>query len=328
MSLVGCAPRDGVYILNEGEILKEEEAVDAGLFGTPLEEMTDAQREALDAINYYRAAAGVPAAVMAQELNEAAQSHAEYVARYGITGLDAHIEEDDREGFTGEKAWDRAEYFGFTTGRITEDISFRETPEDAVASLMATVYHRVVLLWPGVTAVGYGHSVNDDMVMEYFVETYYGDYESVEGLAAEVRQGNVHVFDFAQYDLTDLRDGKENSAAVLFPRPGMANVPRQMRGEVPDPAPKEPTPYGYPVTLQFYSLHKDVAFLDGKLFDYDGNEVKCWVLTPESDPHDFLEDEMCILPKEPLPAKSYFRAEFRVEIDGVERIIETFFATE
>ncbi|MCP4228992.1 MAG: CAP domain-containing protein [bacterium] len=326
-SIIGCAPRNGVFIIDAGKLIKEEEAADTGLYGTPPEGLTDEQREALNAVNYYRAAAGVPAAIMAQELNEAAQSHAEYVASYGITGMDAHLEEEDREGFTGERVWERTEHFGFTTGRIAEDISFRKTAEDAVANLMATVYHRFALLWPGAMAIGYGHSINDDMVMEYFVETYYGDYEAIEGIAAEVREGHVHVLDFAQYDVIDISDGRENSSAIVFPRPGSANVPRQMRGEVPDPAPKEPTPYGYPVTLQFYSLHKDVVFLDGKLFDYDGNEMDCWVLTPESDPHGYLEKEMCILPKEPLPAKSYFRAEFYVEIDGAGKIIETFFAT-
>ncbi len=324
----GCTPRDGVFIIDDGKLVKEEKATDTGLYGTSPEDLTEAQREALNAVNYYRTAAGVPAAVMARELNETAQSHAEYVARYGITGMDAHIEEDDREGYTGDHAWERAEHFGFTKGRIAEDISFRETPEEAVANLMATVYHRFALLWPGAMAFGYGHAVNDDLVMEYFVETYYGDYEAVEDITAEVREGHVHVLDFAQYDIIDISDGIENSVPVVFPRPGSANVPRQMRGEVPDPAPKAATPYGYPVTLQFYSLHKDVICLDGKLYDYDGNEVDCWVLTPESDPHDYLENEMCILPKEPLPAKSYFRAEFFIDIDGAKKTIKTYFATE
>ncbi|MFQ6115395.1 MAG: CAP domain-containing protein, partial [bacterium] len=229
-----------------------------------------AQRAALNKVNYFRRMVGLPEVEMNEALNIAAQAHAEYLFLNNVTGMyGGHSEQDTANGFTGEKPWDRARHFGYKSLRVAECISYVGDPNKAVVGWVNSVYHRFPIIDPDLIEVGYGM----------------------------VHEGE------AKFDVMDFGFAMPHSSGepilIKYPFSNQKEVPVGFGGEIPNPVPTKAESVGYPITMQFKNLDTPEV-LRYSLTNSDGEQIDCWLLTPESDPNSYLRSEIAIIPKSVL----------------------------
>ena len=119
--------------------------------------------DALQTVNAVRQAAGLSALKPSEELQQAAQAHADYLAQYlsqgGITTVSAHEQSNSVPGFTGELAPDRAAYYNYPHSLVTENISVgNKTLDESISALMSAIYHRFAFLDPQIDQLGYAET--------------------------------------------------------------------------------------------------------------------------------------------------------------------------
>ena len=167
---------------------------------------------ALNAVNDARIATGLPGLRASVNLIQAASAHSSYIAQNGFAIT--HAEVAGKPGFTGATTTDRAVAAGYSNG-VGEVISSGHDGRASVEVLLATVYHRHILLSPDVAELGYGgvgQSVTD---LGY----------SWAGTASDVAR---------------------------YPVPGARDVPISWLGnETPSPVIGLRGPFGYPITLEW-----------------------------------------------------------------------------
>lgn len=188
--------------------------------------VSEPARAAIEAINAYRKAAGVPAAELSPSLMSAAAGHVAYYDANkgaGMAGMGLHNQTPGALGFTGATMRDRAQKAGYTGGAVTENAGFGKL-EAAIEWAMHTVNHRLPLIHPGAVDMGLAQSESSGFNI----------------VAVGVRRGAV--------------DAKLPS---VYPPDGAAGVPTTWDGgESPNPAPGIPRPLGYPLTVAFVSGQK------------------------------------------------------------------------
>src|SRR5579862_9093000 len=86
-------------------------------------DITLEQREAIRAINYYRAMAGLQKAELNADLCAAAQNHADYRLTNSNVRESAHSESPGLYGFTGKSPYDRMTAAGYRGNSFAECIS-------------------------------------------------------------------------------------------------------------------------------------------------------------------------------------------------------------
>lgn len=260
-------------------------------------------RLALELINRYRAAAGLPPVTYDPALGAAAQAHAEYLAANPDQWEpSAHGETPGSPGFTGLRPVDRAAANGYRGG-VGEIIHFAGPAEAAVDGWLQTLYHRLPLLSPNTVALGYGVAASAD-----------GRY--------------VNVLDYGVVPLSGGRDGgtapsspgpSSATAApgsVAWPHPGQTGVPTHWDGrEVPDPFLLHPGvtgPVGYPITLTFPGPVRSLRLTEASLHGPDG-AVSVLRFDPVSD--DRLADTVALIPAEPLRPRSRYTVRMQGLVD-------------
>ncbi len=202
------------------------------------------------------------------ELSSMAHAHALYLElNPDLHALwpDVHYEEQGRPGYSVE---------GNLAGSHAV-IAFSDSAEDAIDHWLATFYHRLPLLDPGMFGMGYGQ-VSDIIVL----------------------------------DCTSLTAPTYLDAWVVWPADNAAAVPRSFRPELPNPVPGEnQSAWGYPITLQAFG--KDMAGpLDVRMRLFLGNdaaaaaEVACHFLSPSAPKNPELApaNAFCLIPKQQLAA--------------------------
>ena len=198
---------------------------------------TAAQKEALYWVNTYRSRAGVQPVHELGTLNRAATAHATYVLSnsdlYAGGGLSVHDQQPGRPAYSGERFWDRLSGAGYAGEAFREVIAYQASPAAAVAHWLETVYHRLPLLHPESTHVGYGEA------------SATGEYVNVLDLGTDPKK------------VTSVPHG------VVWPPEGAVDVPLSWDGaETPaPPSPPDGFPSGPVITLQFqdrtnFVLHK------------------------------------------------------------------------
>lgn len=252
---------------------------------------------ALRWVDTYRALAGLPAIHASDALAASAWAHtAFYLAnesRYGsqIT-LSVHKETSGWSGFTGTGPAQRAAYFGFGYGGVSEDMSFGSGIASAIDGWMDSVYHRFAITDPLARLAGFaigGNSLSDP-----------------------------------NQPVTDLEVGEAGNGpayptvSVTYPAPGQQGVEESFpAGEVPDPLSAfadASYPAGYPITLQFGSVDATSVQVTSATLSAGGAAVPFWLLdagtVPPSAAGNAAVDEMganvALIPKKPLaPATLY-----------------------
>jgi len=263
-------------------------------YGSP----SKAARDGLDRSNCYRSLMGLELGTLDRRLDDAAQSHADYMADHDMI---THQESSSKTGFTGEWVWDRMETVGYPVEAgfaWSEVVSYGFDAEAAVDGWMGTVYHRIPFSQPVWTDVGFGLT---------------GDYA-------------------AMAFVTPYPDGVHE--AVLFPVDGQADVPTSFDSdtETPDPAPAHGV-VGYPITVTVGGENPTGPFedpfnlrlLDASLWESDGGEVDVITMDPTTD--DSLYVMAAMIPVEPLSANTEYEAEMTVEWDGGSETIVAEFRT-
>lgn len=184
----------------------------------PAEPPTPAER-ALELVNEIRVSAGLPPSISVDALVRAAQAHAEYYIVNPRPGLSAHDEEPGLQEFTGRTVVERLSAAGYSGAAFGEVMHFVGDPDLAVRDWRDSVFHRVPLVHPNATELGYGLAADGGRV--------------------------VDVMDFGR--------GESAPAAVVWPPDGAVDVPRSWSGnEAPQPPhPPGGFPSGPVVSLTF-----------------------------------------------------------------------------
>lgn len=279
LSVEVSSGRSGLFyapIVSEFQVIIEPGAI-AEL---PLPGPEEAQ--ALQFLNWIRAAAGLPLLSYSPALGAAAAGHAAYLTANPAQQMaDAHSQIPETRGFFAVSAGERASYYGYAAG-ISEVINFVDRAEDAITGWIDTLYHRIPLLHPGMKVAGYG--------------------------LATAGSDRVNVMMTGPADSSALR--------ARWPYAGQTGVPTAWDGaEVPDPFvlyPGAPLPVGYPITLTFGSRLQGLT-LNSFALTGPGGAVPVMSFHPGNDPH--LTDTVALIPSAPLAASSTYTVRFAGSLD-------------
>jgi uncharacterized protein YkwD len=231
-------------------------------------------------INVFRKIAGLEPVTLDPVLSKGCQAHADYLVKNSghpsTEGLGGHDEDPKLPGFSEE---------GRRAGK-SSDISFGVEPLAAVDGWMATFFHRVPLLDPDLTRVGFGS-------------------------AEDKREGWITVL--------DVLNGRGWNTPVLCPGDKQKDVlPTYHAGERPDPIPEsKDKKAGYPVTVTF-PRSVVVKNVSAKLTDEKAREIACWLSSPEKSVDAELQrNTVCLVAKGPLQANTTYTATASATLDGV-----------
>jgi len=238
----------------------------------------DAEEQlALDYLNALRVSAGLPAMAYDLSLGQAASRHASYLK--ANPGSPAHQETPGALGFCGERPWDRGEYWGYLDS-VAEVVAYEGPAEAAVEAWLETIYHRLPLVHPANTEMGYG---------------YAGGLREPGGTFNVINSGSGG-------------DASGEPETVPWPYPGQTGVRTSWRGlESPDPLrlyPGTTGPVGYTISLTFTSQPSSLTLTSWTLTGSDGSRPGAMTFSPAND--DWLKDTVALIPYQPLaPLTTY-----------------------
>jgi uncharacterized protein YkwD len=251
--------------------------VAAGAVAVLPEPDPEAQR-ALFYVNAYRTAAGLTPMVYRPSLGAAASGHARYLSANQLRG---HDQDPTKPLFFGASVSDRVRYYGYTSG-CGEVVAYETTAEIAIDRWIESLYHRIALVHPGNTEMGYGR-------------------------AGQSRR--INVINTGSY--------ANSTTVVPWPFPGQTNVATEWSGrESPDPFrlyPGTQGPVGYTVTLTFGIKPKSLTLAAATLMGPDGKEVPSFLFSPVND--DKLSDTVSLIPRQPLLPATAYTARFAGMVD-------------
>jgi uncharacterized protein YkwD len=122
---------------------------------------------ALDAVNKLRVPAGAGCATFVQTIADGATKHCEYYAANSADMMciaDPHSEVMGCMGFTGTNFGARVKATGYTGSPAFEVMAFVNEPTRAVSTWVNSVWHRIPVLSPWVTELGYGAATRCDTI--------------------------------------------------------------------------------------------------------------------------------------------------------------------
>jgi hypothetical protein len=164
---------------------------------------------------------GVPCANLVLTLCTAAQNHCNYyTTNQGSSTCEASSAHSEISGcpeFTGESPGTRMQAAGYTARGGSECMAFTGDPARAVKMFVDSVYHRVPVLSPWYTDMGYGGGTGCDTM-----------------------------------DFGTGPSPAPNTATAVYPYDGQIGVPLSFNGAQEGPTPPAPStgwPSGYPVIL-------------------------------------------------------------------------------
>src|SRR5438477_8576103 len=237
--------------------------------------------------NQLRSAIGSPTVPADPRLTQAALNHANYSSANGVGG---HFETAGLPYYTGYSARDRLIATGWTTSFVSE-VATGGSELGGVQQLWDAPYHRLGLMHPNATNIGWGHS-------------------ELNG-----RQSNVGdiVYDF----------GIRPVEFVRSPASMQTNIPTSWGGqESPSPVPSGTSgPYGYPIMV-VYSAGQNVQFRAAELYGPNGARLPFYLA-----PQQFEYDYQVIVPQRPLATKTTYHVRFDITVAGTWLTNEWDFST-
>jgi hypothetical protein len=242
----------------------------------------DPEHKILARVNEYRKNAGLSLVELDETLSVGCRAHCNYLVKNDgkpeLEGLKAHEEVMTLPGATEEGA----------KAGPKSDIALGEGPVESVDAWVASLYHRVPILNPGLKKIGAG----------FMTGTHYG---------------KVCVLDIQ----TDVEDAQ---GEVLYPADKLADVPGRFFDETPDPLGPGKHDAGFPVTLTGFGL-PDFKDAQAKL-ERDGKEVACAFSSPEKPAtQEFSQlNTICMIPREPLPSGATYKATFSYTKDDGSKV--------
>ncbi len=295
---VGCGPAT-----TNSSWMPDSSGDDAGMFPpAPLEprqlgtlpvDASSEQASALWWVNTYRRQAGLAPMNQIQTINTAASAHAQYVDAnpelYSDGQLSLHQESSAGVGFTGEAFWDRMTVAGYTDEPYREVIARQPTAAAAVAHWMESLYHRLPLLQPVSSHMGYGTKISGTQFVNVM------DIGIAPG--PEVMVGN----------------------GVAWPPPGMHGVAVSWDGleEPQPPPPVNGYPSGPVVTLVF-SRSSVPTLISHQMTDVTVGSVPIdhTALSPDNDLRMKENTAIALYADSPLEADREIEVDIAVDLDG------------
>jgi uncharacterized protein YkwD len=242
---------------------------------------------ALNAVNQLRVPAGAGCATFSQPIADGATKHCEYYAANSSNQMciaDPHSEVMSCTGFTGKGFGDRVKAAGYTGSPAFEVMAFVNDPQSAVSTWVNSVWHRIPIISPWVTELGYGAA--------------------------------------ARCDTIDFGRGKPlpDTTLVVYPYDGQTGVPTSFDGSREGPTPPIPAtgkwPSGPPISL----YAKKATFTDHVLTkDGDTTPIShVWLAPASVDAQfkNFLTDVVFMYPDAPLTAATKYRVHMKGSFVG------------
>jgi len=262
--------------------------VSLAIVAVPLSSTVDASATDMLALtNQFRHAIGSPTVPTDPRLQQAAQNHANYNSANGILG---HFETAGLPYYTGYGPRDRLIAQGWTTSFVSE-VATGGSELGGVQQLWDAPYHRLGLMHPNATTIGWGHS-------------------ELNG-----RQSNVGdiVYNF----------GIRPVEFVRSPANMQTNIPTSWSGhESPSPVPSGTSgPYGYPIMV-VYSAGQTVQFRAAELYGPNGARLPFYLA-----PQQFEYDYQVIVPQRPLATNTTYHVRFDITVAGTWLTNEWDFST-
>src|SRR5438046_7701414 len=231
------------------------------IVAVPLATAADASAtDMLYLTNQFRYAIGSPTVPSDPRLTQAAQNHANYNSANGVLG---HFETAGLPYYTGYSARDRLIAQGWTTSFVSE-VATGGSELGGVQQLWDAPYHRLGLMHPNATTIGWGHS-------------------ELNG-----RQSNVGAIHY--------NFGIRPVEFVRSPANMQTNIPTSWSGhESPSPVPSGTSgPYGYPVMV-VYSAGPHFPVRAAELYGPNGGRLPFHLA-----PQQFEYHYQVIVPQRPL----------------------------
>jgi uncharacterized protein YkwD len=226
--------------------------------------------------NQFRYAIGSPTVPSDPRLVQAAQNHANYNSANSVLG---HYETAGRPYYTGYAPRDRLIAQGWTTSFVSE-VATGGSELGGVRQLWDAPYHRLGMMHPNATTIGWGHS-------------------ELNG-----RQNNVGdiVYNF----------GIRPVEFVRSPAHLQTNIPTSWSGhESPSPVPAGTSgPYGYPIMV-VYSAGQNVQFRAAEIVAPNGTRLPFYLA-----PQQFEYDYQVIIPQRPLAVNTTYHVRFDITVAG------------
>jgi hypothetical protein len=201
---------------------------DISVCAPPPDGSSETAVQAWTMLNEIRLAAGAGCINMVPELNVAAQNHCDYLALSSNDSncVGSHGETPGCPGFTGETMTDRMVAAGYPRQLAYTEVllSYGDDPEASIPGWLVTPFHRIPMVDPWTTAMGWGGGSDCDII------------------------------DFGRGT-----DVAPDDAVVVFPYDGQIDVPTSFNGlESPQPpAPSGGFPSSYPITI--YANEMDIT---------------------------------------------------------------------
>ena len=226
--------------------------------------------------NQFRYAIGAPTVPSDPRLVQAAQNHANYNSANGILG---HYETAGRPYYTGYSPRDRLIAQGWTTSFVSE-VATGGSELGGVRQLWDAPYHRLGMMHPNATTIGWGHS-------------------ELNGRLNNV--GDI-VYNF----------GIRPVEFVRSPAHMQTNIPTSWSGqESPSPVPAGTSgPYGYPIMV-VYSAGQNVQFRAAEIVAPNGTRLPFYLA-----PQQFEYDYQVIIPQRPLATNTTYHVRFDITVAG------------
>lgn len=181
------------------------------------------------------------------------------------------------------KPGERGAYWGYA-GSVSEVVAYEGPAEAAVEAWLATIYHRISLVHPANTEMGYGYGAREP-----------------GGAFNGINSGPGG-------------DAAWTPEAVAWPYPGQTGVATSWPGlENPDPLrlyPGTTGPLGYTITLTFAEAPKSLTLTEWNLTGSDASRAEVMTFSPGND--DRLSDTVSLIPYQPLA----FLTTFSVRLAG------------
>jgi hypothetical protein len=238
--------------------------------------------------NQMRYAIGAPTLAPDSRVVAAAQNHANYSSANGVGG---HFETAGLPYYTGYSARDRVAAMGWSTSFVSEVATGGSNALSGVRQLWDAPYHRLGLMHPSASTMGWGFS-------------------TLNGRGSVV--GDI-AYNFGIRDVEFVRSPAHNQT----------NIPTSWSGnESPNPLPAGAArPVGYPIMV-VYSGGRNVVMRGAEIVAPGGARLPIYIA-----PQQFEYDYQVIIPQRPLTANTTYHVRMDLTVAGTWLTNEWDFST-
>ena len=276
--------------------------------------------EARTQLNRIREAMKMNILMQNENLNSAAQAHADYLV---ANNESSHNEIKGYKNFTGVEPFERVFHAGYNASHVSENLSTQHhNAKSSIDGLFSAIYHRFGFLSQSIDEIGVGVTQNEqDSDKSAFVYVMGNSelnrlcsgksFNGVGKYVYRVCENSEHRIAEKNFSKAVNYNKKMNPEIIIYPYDGQEGVPPAFYAEVPDPLPDHEVS-GFPISIQFNDyFFKDVQLYSFKLFKKEGEEViNVRLMDKSSDPHQkFTAKQYALFPLERLEYNTGYSVE-------------------